>query len=81
MDDESAMYYNWNRIALLCRKQDLTSDEKEEITMREHFQKNLSCVNTSPEKRDIFKYIKETLTLEVIDSVDLLMKKKVLLQR
>ena len=79
MDDKAIIDYNWNRIVLLCRKQDVTLDEKEEITTREKFQKKLSCAKTHPDKINIINNIRETLTVGVMDSVDQFIKKKVLL--
>lgn len=73
MESGEAMYYNWNRIALLSRNK-ITDDISKEIKLRMSFQNAFSCVPGDNGDKDIAAKVEKTLTPDVIKSVDLFMR-------
>ncbi|MHC1575969.1 MAG: hypothetical protein ACXQTE_01310 [Methanosarcinaceae archaeon] len=69
MDDGKVMYYNWNRAALLDRKEQKTKMDYVEYTMRMNFQSKFACVRAD-QVDDVVSAIRTTLTPDVIKSVD-----------
>jgi len=65
------MFYNWNRIAFLDSKKNKTPQEKQEIELRISFRDSYVKVKLKKYAEEIARTIEKTISLEVIESVDM----------
>lgn len=74
------MYYNWNRMALLERREKKTDLEEKEVSMRLHFQNAFACTKDDEKGEEdrikVATTVKKTLSKQVIKSVDSFMRGK-----
>jgi len=71
MKTDEIMFYNWNRIAFLDSKQNKIPQEKQEIELRISFRNSFVEVENEENAEEIARTIEKTISLEVIESVDM----------